>query len=293
LEDLSTRSMQQIAEENELLRNFVATSRDALWCIEYIEPVDLSAPESEIVRQLFENDCVWRMCNPAMARLYGLPDELDFNAQKVRFFFGRNPTNERFVRKLIASNFHVEAAASLDSDYAGRQVTMENDVRGHIEDGHLHRMMGAVRNLNPQISREQTLEQRLLMLTNILGVLPDPLIVVNAAGEIESVGPALGWQFGCNEDEVLGRPAKSLVPRWDEIAGMAASIGAGEPGLDVMLNISLAANRNLQCAAHITAFEDAGGTIKYVLLLRAPGEDQNVAAANDSMDDGRPTHSEG
>lgn len=291
LEDLSTRSMQEIAEENELMRNFVATSRDALWCIEYTEPVDLSAPEAEITRQLFENDCVWRMCNPAMARLYGLPDELDFNAQKVRFFFSRNPTNERFVRKLIASNFHVEGVTSLDSDYAGRHVNMENDVRGHIEDGHLHRMMGAVRSLNPQISRERVLEERVLMLTKILGALPDPVIVVNAFGEIESVGPALGWQFGCNEDEVLGKPAKSLVPRWDEIAGMATSIGIGEPGLDVTVTISFSANRAMRCAAHITAFEDAAGAIKYVLVLRASGEDQNATATNGSMDDGRPTHS--
>ncbi|MFT4583739.1 MAG: PAS domain-containing protein [Gammaproteobacteria bacterium] len=293
LEDFATRSMQEIAEENELLRDFVATSRDALWCIEYIEPVDLSAPESEIIRQLFENYCVWRMCNPAMARLYGLPEELDFNAQKVRFFFSRNPTNERFVRKLIASNFHVEGVTSLDSDYAGRHVTMENDVRGHIKDGHLHRMMGAVRNLNPQTSRKQTLEARVLILTDILGTLPDPVIVVNACGEIESVGPALAWQFGCNVDEVLGRPVKSLVPRWNEIVGMVTSIGVGEPGLDLTISISLPANRGLRCAAHVAAFEDAGGSLKYVLLLRAPGEDQNASAANESMDDDCPTHSEG
>ena len=291
MEDLSGRPAREIEEENALLRSFVSTSRDALWCIEYIEPVDLSAPESEVIRQVFENDCVWRMCNPAMARLYGLPDELDFNAQKVRFFFSRNPANERFVRALIASNFHVDRVTSLDSDFAGRQVTMENDVRGHIADGQLHRMMGAVRCLNPQVSRTQQLESRLALLTNVLGALPDPVIVVNEAGVIESVGPALGWQFGCDENEVLGRSATTLVPQWHEIARMATSIGAGEPGLDVSLSVALSGNRVLRCAAHVTACEGADGTIKTVLVLRATTEGLRATAANDSLGDARPTYS--
>ncbi|MCP4766178.1 MAG: hypothetical protein GY875_07885 [Gammaproteobacteria bacterium] len=60
--------------ENEVLRTFVDTSRDALFCIEFLESVDLTAPEPEIIRQVFENECVWRMCNIAMARLYKLPE---------------------------------------------------------------------------------------------------------------------------------------------------------------------------------------------------------------------------
>ena len=51
--------------ENEVLRSFVETSRDALFCIEFLEPVDLAAPEPEIIRQVFENECVWRLCNTA------------------------------------------------------------------------------------------------------------------------------------------------------------------------------------------------------------------------------------
>ena len=64
------QEQQALQLENEVLRNFVDTSKDALFCIEFLEPVDLTAPEPEIVRQTFENECVWRMCNNAMARLY-------------------------------------------------------------------------------------------------------------------------------------------------------------------------------------------------------------------------------
>ena len=44
------------------LADIVACSADPGWCIEFDEPVDLSAPEQEIVRQIFGNRRRWRLC---------------------------------------------------------------------------------------------------------------------------------------------------------------------------------------------------------------------------------------
>ena len=258
-----------LTEENALLREFVDASRDALWCIEFVEPVDLTAPEHEVVRQVFENDCIWRMCNPAMAHLYGLPDKLDFNAQKVRFFFARNPDNEDFVRTLLRSNFHVDGVKSLDRDYAGRHVAMENDVRGHIEGGLLYRMLGAVRNLSPQLSRERVLEARVATLASVLGALPDPVLLIDADGIVDAVGPALAWQLGWAVDDVLGRPVARLVDNWREIAERADRLGRGTPGIDVTARIHMPGRHVLDCAAHVAGCDDDSGAGRYVLVLRA------------------------
>jgi DNA-binding NtrC family response regulator len=59
------------------------------------------------------------------------------SAQNVRFVFPRNPENERFVRELIEADFVLDGALSLDQDYEGREVYMENDVRSQIADGTL------------------------------------------------------------------------------------------------------------------------------------------------------------
>ncbi len=258
-----------LTEENALLREFVDASRDALWCIEFVEPVDLTAPEHEVIRQVFENACIWRMCNPAMSRLYGLPDKLDFNAQKVRFFFARNPDNEDFVRTLLRSNFHVDGVRSLDRDYAGRHVAMENDVRGHIEGGLLYRMLGAVRNLSPQLSRERVLEARVATLANVLGALPDPVLLIDADGVVDAVGPALAWQLGWPVDDVLGRPVSRLVDNWREIAERADRLGRGTPGIDVTARIHMPGRHLLDCAAHVAGCDDESGAGRYVLVLRA------------------------
>jgi hypothetical protein len=151
------KERQALQLENEVLRNFIDTSKDALFCIEFLELVDLTAPEPEIVRQMFENECVWRMCNNAMARLYKLPEGQDFNAQNVHFVFAHNPENEEFVRTLIKAEFNIDGVVSLDGDYDGHEVYMENDIRAVITDGMLHRMIGAVRNISERKKREQAL----------------------------------------------------------------------------------------------------------------------------------------
>lgn len=175
-----------LRRENSMLRNFVYASKDALFCIEFTEPVDLEAPEPEIIRQTFENECVWRMCNAAMARLYKLPEGLDFNAQKVHFVFAHNPENEEFVRTLIKADFNIDGVLSLDGNYDGDEVYMENDIRAQIEDGKLLRMFGAVRNISQQKIREQALNDRLDALSSVLSAIPDPVRVVNASGMLKA-----------------------------------------------------------------------------------------------------------
>lgn len=182
------QELASLRQENTMLRNFMDTSRDALFCIEFTEPVDLTAPEPEIIRQTFENECFWRMCNAAMARLYKLPEGLDFNVQNVHFVFARNPENEDFVRTLIKAEFNIDGVLSLDRDYDGREVFMENDVRAQIEDGMLRRMFGAVRNISQRKIRDQALNDRLDALSNVLSAIPDPIRVVNASGMLKAPG---------------------------------------------------------------------------------------------------------
>lgn len=265
----SGQELDALRLENEVLRTFVDTSRDALFCIEFLEPVDLTAPESEIVRQVFENECVWRMCNTAMARLYKLPEGRDFNAQNVRFVFPRNPENEEFVRGLIAADFDMDGALSLDQDYEGREVFMENDVRGQIADGMLHRMMGTVRNISQQKIREQELTARLNAMSNVLSAIPDPVLVVDTSGVLQAANPALEWSFGWQLDDLLGQPVNSVV-RFPDGFSLLADLplhGVERPYLGVeVLNPGGGVKR---CEAHVATFGEIASERRVVIVLRS------------------------
>ena len=200
--DPALDGVEQLIRENETLRSIVSTSRDALWCIEFAEPVDLTAPTAEAVRQVFENMSYWRLCNKAMARLYKLPENLDFNEQHVRVAFPRNPENEAFVEQLIEHDFNIDGAPSLDHRYDGVDVYIENDVRGHIENGMLHRMWGAARDLSEQKRKESDLANRLDATIEVLSAVPDPILVIAQDGVLLAANPAVEWRFGWPIDEV-------------------------------------------------------------------------------------------
>ncbi|OFW08874.1 MAG: hypothetical protein A3H27_04705, partial [Acidobacteria bacterium RIFCSPLOWO2_02_FULL_59_13] len=189
--------VEEMIASEELLRAFVRTSNEAMWCIEFSEPVDLTLGEHEIVRQVFENECHWLMCNEAMARLYDLPEGLDFNKQPVSQYFPRSPENEGFIRQIIESNFSVDNALSIDTRHDGSTVYAENTVRCSIEGGRLFRMWGTVRDITSYRQVHNRLAQEAQEVRGILGALPDVVLVINRNRRLLAVNPAfetlLGW----------------------------------------------------------------------------------------------------
>lgn len=269
----------RIKRENDMLRDFIGASRDALWCIEFAEPVDLTAPEAEIIRQVFENECYWRLCNTAMARLYKLPEDQDFNAQNVRFVFPRNPENEDFVRQLIANDFNIDGAPSLDQTYEGEWIHAANDVRADIENGGLHRMWGAVRNLTQQRRLEKELTERLESLVNVLSAVPDPVLVIGSNGNLLAANPALEWVFGWNVDNVLGRPAKELLTFKDGAVSADDVPVAGERALVVPVSVVSNAGRVTECEAFVSSYDTPDRDRQMVVTLRGYGTAAPVVAA--------------
>jgi PAS domain-containing protein len=173
-----------LAEANEVLAGIVAASSDAGWCMEWADPVDLSAPEHEIVRQVFENGPRWRFCNDAMARLYRAPPGQDFNARPVSETFPRTPENEDFIRRLIRADFDMNGSPSRDLRYDGVFIDVENDVRGQIRGNRLFRMWGTVRDVSKHVHREAVLRDEIAFLQAVLAGLPDPVLVADPSGRI-------------------------------------------------------------------------------------------------------------
>lgn len=141
------RRLEQVEADNRLLRAILDDATEAHWTIEFLEPVDITQSPDEVVRQVFENQSVWRMCNRAMARLYELPDDLDLNEQSVRLYWPRSEPNEAFVRRLLEAGFHLDGAISVDRRHDGTDVVIENDVRADVRNGFLYRIWGNCRNV--------------------------------------------------------------------------------------------------------------------------------------------------
>ncbi len=187
----------------EILQGILDASNDAAWCMEFGEPVDLTAPDQEIVRQVFENDPFWRFTNPAMARLYLLSPNLDFNDRPTAEIFPRNAQNEAFVHKLIANGFEVDAAPALDTRYDGVEIYVENDVRAHIRDGQLLRIFGIVRDVGKHRIREERMMAELNEALDILTTLPLGVLAFDDSSNLIAANPAASRMLGVSIDDLL------------------------------------------------------------------------------------------
>lgn len=263
--------LQQLERDHEMLDSIVSTAKDACWCIEFAEPVDLTAPEDETLRQVFENVCFWRVMNPAMMELYKLPLGRDVRKENVRFVFPRNPENEAFVRMLIRSRFHLDNAPSRDQRYDGAYITAENDVRGFIRDNYLIRMWGTVRDVSARREREQELAEQLADVRSILSALPDPVLVIGTDGRIDAANPALAWRLGWSLDDILGRPLTDLVEN-DELLPTLAALEPGATDWQETVRIRAVEGDFVSCELRASLCDRGGGRRSFVLSLRPRSE---------------------
>jgi PAS domain-containing protein len=197
--------------EKSILAGVLEASSDACWCMDFGDPVDLTAPDHEVVRQVFENAPFWRYANPAMAQLYLLEGGQAITDRPVREIFPRNQQNEEFILNLLANGFEVDAAPALDRRYDGVEIYVENDVRAHIEGGRLIRMFGLVRDVGKQRQREVQFQRRLDASLALLSAVDVPLIALSLDQSIEAVNLAAADFFERTSEDCLGQHISALL----------------------------------------------------------------------------------
>lgn len=171
--------VREMHNANEVMSQMLQSAKVAYWCIEFAEAVDINNSPDEIVRQVFENDSHWRLCNRAMADVYEMPSDVDFNQQPVRLYWPRSPANEEFVRRLIEAGFSVDCALSVDRRHDGSPAYVENDVRATIVNGHLLRMWGSIRDVSQELRMQHDAEQRIDALRRVFDAVPDAVLVID------------------------------------------------------------------------------------------------------------------
>lgn len=197
----------ELETEAEMLRNILQASTQAHWAIEFLDPVDVTQPVDEIIRQVFENQSVWRMCNDAMAKLYDLPDSLNFNDQDVRLYWPRSEANELFVRDIVSSGYAIDDATSVDRAHDGTLRYISNDVRAEITDGLLLRLWGNCRDITAE-SHLQHQPSAVERATTFVNVLNEPSVLIDNEGRVVASNKAF---------DLLASTCTGLVDRLTEI----------------------------------------------------------------------------
>lgn len=201
----------ELVERVEILSQMIGAATEACWCIDFLEPVDISLAQEEIVGRIFSNQSRWRACNEAMARLYRVPEGLDFNTQPVSRYFPDTDINRQMIRDLVRSNYRLDHATAVDRRHDGSEMIVENDFRAAIKDGLLIRLWGTTRDIGPYIQREQQLSDRADTMLDILSATPDPILVMSEEGIVLAANPATEAAWGRSAEQILGRPIQRFI----------------------------------------------------------------------------------
>ncbi|MDH4582381.1 PAS domain S-box protein [Pseudomonas sp. BN415] len=194
-----TRRLNELQNANEVMSQMLYSAKVAYWCIEFAEAVDITQTPDEVVRQVFENRSFWRMCNRAMADVYEMPADVDFNQQPVRLYWPRSPANEEFVRRLVETDFCVDGALSVDRRHDGSPAYVENDVRAAIQNGHLLRMWGSIRDVSQELRMQHDAEQRIDALRRVFDAVPDAVLVIDEELQPQWRNAAFEHTFGITQ----------------------------------------------------------------------------------------------
>lgn len=197
--------LREMHNANEVMSQMLQSAKVAYWCIEFAEAVDINTSPDEIVRQVFENDSHWRLCNRAMADVYEMPSDVDFNQQPVRLYWPRSPANEEFVRRLIEAGFSVDCALSVDRRHDGSPAYVENDVRATIVNGHLLRMWGSIRDVSQELRMQHDAEQRIDALRRVFDAVPDAVLVIDEHLQPQWRNAAFEETFGITHGAGIAR----------------------------------------------------------------------------------------
>ncbi len=196
--------------EIQFLRKVIDQSKEAMWCIEFQEPVNLLENEEEIVRQVFGNRCSLKLCNQAMMQLYDIPADADISELPVSRNFPRSRANEKYVRGLIHENFHVDSAISIDIKYGGQAIYGDNSVRSDIVDNRLIRLWGTMHDVTVYRQQQAQMDREHRSLQSILASIPEAVLVVGKDHRLKGANPAYETLVDQSIDFALDKKIESL-----------------------------------------------------------------------------------
>ena len=255
----------ELVERVEILSQMIGAATEACWCIEFLEPVDTSLAEEEIIGRIFSSQSRWRACNEAMARLYRVPDGLDFNTQAVSRYFPDTDINRQMIRDLVRSNYRLDHAAAVDRRHDGSEMMVENDFRAAIKDGLLIRLWGTTRDIGPYKQREQQLSDRADTMLDILSATPDPILVISEDGTVLAANPATETAWGRSAEKILGRPIQQFIETRNAVEKLKQSALDGDDGELDLATISADDSRDIW---RFRSAQMEGETRRFVLTAR-------------------------
>jgi PAS domain S-box-containing protein len=150
--------LSMLKRSEERYRAFAEHSTEGIWCFEADDPLDITLPEDEQIREILSRARLVE-CNDAMAKMYGFSDSRPLMGTPLREMLVDSQQNIEMLRAFIRGGYRLEDAESCEPDRAGNFKYYSNNLVGIIENGRLRRAWGTQRDITDRKRAEEVLRR--------------------------------------------------------------------------------------------------------------------------------------
>jgi PAS domain S-box-containing protein len=151
------RHIKTLEAAEERYKAFVQQSSEIIWRGEMISPIDISLPEDEQLRLIFEQSWLAE-CNDQMAAFYGYKSAVELTGKKLSEFFSpADPTTAGTVTKFIQQGYKLYQVLSGHINAQGHTRYFISNMVGVVEDGKLNRIWCTQNDISGQRKAEKAL----------------------------------------------------------------------------------------------------------------------------------------
>lgn len=216
-----------LRQSEERYRAFIAKNGDAMWRLEFEQPIPVMLPEKEQFDRIYKYGYLAE-CNEALARLLGFdnPDQL-IGARVAEIAPPKDPTIRQATMVAIRAGYRLSNVETCPIDRSGRRRCIIRSQWGIVEDGGLQRVWGSSRDITDLRETEIALhaaEQRMAELLESMRML---VVFLDAAGNIDFCNGHLYELTGWTAADLKGKPWLETMIAVEERDHVAAAMERG------------------------------------------------------------------
>lgn len=262
------RAEDDLRETQQRYQAFIAASKDAMWRVEFDQPIPVDAPEDEQIENIYRYGYVAE-CNQALANLVGAatPNEL-IGAR----FADLAPRTEERIQELRLV-IHSREADSIEVRSIGRDGKPVYRLRSHVavvEEGKLLRVWVTTRDIGELRRAEMEWQASERRFRQVLESIRVAALLADTEGRITFCNDYVLELTGWKREELTGRKWLDLIPEEDRKSSeqdFAELLSGARPNSHLVGRLLARDGSHRLMQWDTTALRDADGTINGVASL--------------------------
>jgi PAS domain S-box-containing protein len=180
---------------------FIAASSDAMWRVEFEEPIPIDLPEDEQIDRIYRYGYIDE-CNQATVRIYA-PGASSVIGARVGSILPRTEMRIQYLRELIRMGYNGAHFVTIQSP-EGNLTYVVSSLMGIVEDGKLLRVWGSARDIGDLRKAELEWHASERRFRQILETNQIAALMLDAQGRVMFCNDFLLTVTGWSRDDFLG-----------------------------------------------------------------------------------------